>query len=144
VTGGNLRQHDPGAIGIPDPHPGQPPGLGRGPAQHPNAGRGQPLVPGVNIPYLQPDHHRTAPYDFPEAGIQVEMRRFRCSTQEWVSAVLAAPLILRGLYEPLPAMVPDSFARRSKYGLNDPRNVFTREHLERVPGSLILVAERVS
>ncbi len=84
------------------------------------------------------------PYDFPEAGIQVEMRRFRRSTQEWVSAVLAAPLILRGLYEPLPAMVPDSFARRSKYGLNDPRNVFTREHLERVPGSLILVAERVS
>lgn len=87
---------------------------------------------------------QTWPYDFPEAEVQVEMRRFRRSTQEWVNALLAAPLALCGLYEPPPAAVPDSFARRSKYGVDDPRNVFTRAHLEKVPGSLILVAERPS
>lgn len=87
---------------------------------------------------------QTWPYDFPEAGIQVEMRRYRRSTQDWVNAVLAAPLALRGLYEPLPTAVADSFGRRSKYGVDDPRNVFTRERLAKVPGSLILIAERIS
>jgi 2-polyprenyl-3-methyl-5-hydroxy-6-metoxy-1,4-benzoquinol methylase len=82
------------------------------------------------------------PYDFPEAGLQVTMRRFRRTTAEWVNAVLAAPFTLRGLYEPLPPEVPDSFGRKSKYGIDDPRNVFSRERLQRVPGTLILVAER--
>jgi hypothetical protein len=52
--------------------------------------------------------------------------------------------VLRGLYEPLPAAVADSFARRSKHGVDDPRNVFNPERLAKVPGSLILIAERVS
>jgi hypothetical protein len=51
--------------------------------------------------------------------------------------------MLRGLYEPLPTAVADSFGRCSKYGVDDSRNAFTREHLEKVPGSLILVAERL-
>ena len=87
---------------------------------------------------------QTWPYDFPEAGVRAEMRRYRRPVQEWVTALLAAPLELRGFYEPLPASVPDSFARRSKYGTDDPRNVFNPERLSKVPGSLILVAERVS
>lgn len=82
------------------------------------------------------------PYDFPEAGLSVQMRRFRRSTQEWVSAVLDSRLVLRTLLEPRPRAVPDTFARFSKYGEDDPRNVFTTAHLEKVPGSLILVAER--
>jgi SAM-dependent methyltransferase len=87
---------------------------------------------------------QTWPYDFPEAGVHVEMRRYRRPVQEWVNAVLAAPLALRALYEPLPAAVADSFARRSKYGVDDPRNVFNPQRLAKVPGTLILVAERVS
>jgi len=31
-----------------------------------------------------------------------------------------------------------------KYGVDDPRNVFNPERLAKVPGTLILVAERVS
>jgi hypothetical protein len=57
--------------------------------------------------------------------------------------VIAAPLALRGLYEPRPTGVADSFGRRSKYGIDDRRNVFSPERLAKVPGSLILVAERV-
>jgi SAM-dependent methyltransferase len=82
-------------------------------------------------------------YDFPEAGVQVEMRRYRRPAQDWVNAVIAAPLALRGLYEPRPTGVADSFGRRSKYGIDDRRNVFSPERLAKVPGSLILVAERV-
>jgi len=82
------------------------------------------------------------PYDFPEAGLQVTMRRFRRTTAEWVDAVLAAQFTLRRLCEPLPPEVPDSFGRKSKYGTDDSRNVFNRDKLQRVPGTLILVAER--
>lgn len=85
---------------------------------------------------------QTWPFDFPEADLKVQMRRFRRSTQEWVNALLAVPLALRGLYEPLPTETPDAFGRRSKYGLDDSRNVFSPEHLRSVPGSLLLLAER--
>jgi SAM-dependent methyltransferase len=83
------------------------------------------------------------PYDFPEVGITVEMRRYRRPVQDWVNALLCAPLALRGLYEPRPASVADSFGRQSKYGVDDPRNVFHPARLAKVPGSLILVAERL-
>jgi SAM-dependent methyltransferase len=83
------------------------------------------------------------PYDFPEAGLEVVMRRYRRPMQDWVNALVAGPLVLRGLYEPRPSSVLDSFAKRSKYGTNDSRNVFSPERLSRVPGSLILVADRL-
>lgn len=86
---------------------------------------------------------QTWPYDFPEAGLQVTMRRFRRTTQDWIAALLRAPFLLRGLYEPASPAVPDSFGRKSKYGVDDPRNVFSQNRLDKVPGSLILVAERV-
>ncbi len=96
--------------------------------------------------FLVPDYFATGwhtwPFDFPEVGLQVEMRRFRRTVQEWVMALLAAPLELLGLYEPLPVDPPDAFGRRSKYGVDDPRNVFTPARLKRVPGSLVLVARR--
>ena len=58
MTGGNLDQDDPGAVGILDPHLDQAPGL-RGRLPHDrDAGRGQPGVLGVNIADLDPDHHR--------------------------------------------------------------------------------------
>lgn len=84
------------------------------------------------------------PYDFPEAGITVDMRRYLRPLQDWVNALLNAPLALRGLYEPQPATVADSFGRQSKYGVDDPRNVFHPDRLTKVPGSLILLAERLS
>jgi hypothetical protein len=58
VIGGTLDEHDPEAVRVLDPHFGQPPGLHRGLAADRNPGRGQPLMLGVNIPYLEPDHHR--------------------------------------------------------------------------------------
>lgn len=84
------------------------------------------------------------PYDFPEAGLRVTMRRFRRTTADWVNAVLAASFMLRRLCEPLPPEVPDSFGRKSKYGTDDPRNVFSRDKLQQVPGTLILLAERAT
>ena len=87
---------------------------------------------------------QTWPYDFPEADLRVTMRRFQRTTEEWINALLSASFVLRGLYEPLPPVVPDSFGRKSKYGTDDPRNIFAKARLEKVPGSLILVAERAS
>lgn len=82
------------------------------------------------------------PYDFPEAGLTVEMRRFRRPMEEWVGAILCAPLVLQRFHEPRPPPTADSFGRYSKYGTDDPRNVFSREHLERVPGTLVIVAQK--
>jgi Domain of unknown function (DUF1707) len=59
VIGGNLDQDDPDAIGILDPHFGQAPGLGGRLPDDRDSGRGQPGVLGADIPYLDPDHHRT-------------------------------------------------------------------------------------
>jgi len=84
------------------------------------------------------------PYDFPEAGLRVQLHRYRRTVGDWVAAVLAAPLVLRRLLEPLPPERADDFGLRSKYGAGDPRNVFTRQRLEKVPGSLVIVAERTS
>jgi len=58
VIGGNLDQNDPDAIGVLDPHFGQAPGLRRGSPDDGDSGRGQPGVLGVDIPDLDPDHHR--------------------------------------------------------------------------------------
>ena len=56
VTGGNLGQGDPEAVGVLDPHLDQVPGLRhRSPR---NRDCGEPGVLGVNIADLDPDHHR--------------------------------------------------------------------------------------
>ena len=81
-------------------------------------------------------------YDFPEQDLQVEMRRYRRPVGEWVGAFVSAGLRITHLLEPRPPATDDSFGRHSKYGTGDPRNVFSRARLERVPGSLVLVGER--
>jgi hypothetical protein len=58
VTGGNLDQDDPDAVGILDPHLGQAPGLRDRLPHDRDSGRGQPGVLGVNIADLDPDDHR--------------------------------------------------------------------------------------
>jgi len=58
VTGRNLDQDDPDAVGVLDPHLGQAPGLRSRLPHNRDSGRGQPGVLGVNIPDLDPDHHR--------------------------------------------------------------------------------------
>ena len=58
MIGGNLDQDDLDAIGVVDPNFGQAPGLGCGPPDDGDSGRGQPGVLGVDVPYLDPDHHR--------------------------------------------------------------------------------------
>jgi hypothetical protein len=58
VTGGNLDQDNPGAVGILDPHLDQSPGLRHGLPDDRDPGRGQPGMLPVDIPYLDPDHHR--------------------------------------------------------------------------------------
>ena len=58
MTGGNLDQDDPDSIGVLDPHLDQAPGLDCGFPDDRDSGCGQPGVLGVDIPYLDPDHHR--------------------------------------------------------------------------------------
>jgi hypothetical protein len=58
MTGRNLDEDDQDAVGVLDPHLGQAPGLRCRFPHNRNSGRGQPGVLGMNIPYLDPDHHR--------------------------------------------------------------------------------------
>ena len=58
MIGRNLDEDDPDAVGVLDPHLGQAPGLRCWLPHNRNSGRGQPGVLGVNIPHLDPDHHR--------------------------------------------------------------------------------------
>jgi hypothetical protein len=58
VTGRNLGQDDPDAVGVLDLHLGQAPGLRYWLPHNRDSGRGQPGVLGVNIADLDPDHHR--------------------------------------------------------------------------------------
>lgn len=81
-------------------------------------------------------------YDFPEKDLRVEMRRYRRPTSTWVDAFVSAGLRIANLFEPRPPVRDDTFGQRSKHGTADPRNVFSRARLDRVPGSLVLVGER--
>jgi hypothetical protein len=58
VTGGNLDQDDPDAVGVLDPDLDQAPGLGYRLPYDRDSGGGQPGVLGVNVAHLDPDHHR--------------------------------------------------------------------------------------
>ena len=58
MTGGNLDQDDPDAVGILELHLGQAPGLGGWLSHDRDSGGGQPGVLGVNVADLDPDHHR--------------------------------------------------------------------------------------
>jgi hypothetical protein len=60
VTGRDLDQDDPDAVGVLDLHLGQAPGLHCWLPHDWDSGRGQPGVLSVNIPDLDPDHHRAA------------------------------------------------------------------------------------
>jgi SAM-dependent methyltransferase len=83
------------------------------------------------------------PFDFPERGITAELQRFHRTVGDWVAALLATGLTLTALLEPEPEAGPDAaFGSRSKHGSDSPRNVFHPDRLRRVPGTLILVADR--
>ena len=58
MTGGNLDQDDPDAVGVLDPHLNQSPGLGHGFPDDRCSGRSQPGMLLADIPDLNPDHHR--------------------------------------------------------------------------------------
>ena len=58
MTGGNLDQDDPDAVGVLDPHLDQSPGLGQGFPGDRYSCRGQPGMLLAYIPYLDPDQHR--------------------------------------------------------------------------------------
>jgi hypothetical protein len=58
VTGGNLGQGDPEAVGVLDLHLDQVPGLRQWFPRNRDSGRGEPGVLGVNIADLDPDQHR--------------------------------------------------------------------------------------
>ena len=58
MTGGNLDQDDPYAVGVLDPHLDQAPGLHCWLPDNRDPGCGQPGVLGADIPHLEPDHHR--------------------------------------------------------------------------------------
>ena len=81
MIGGYFDENDPDAIGVLDPHLGQSPGLCGRFTQDVNASRSEPVVLGVNVPYLEPDHHRAprsarrVPGDFQEAWAEEEHHR---------------------------------------------------------------------
>lgn len=58
MIGRNLDEHDADAVRVLDPHFGQPPGFRCGLAEDTDSGRSQPVALGVNVPHLDPDHHR--------------------------------------------------------------------------------------
>ena len=58
VTRRKLDQDDPDAVRVLDPHLGQAPRLRSWLPHNRDAGRGQPGVLGMDIPDLDPDHHR--------------------------------------------------------------------------------------
>ena len=58
MTGGNLDQDNPYAVGVLDPHLDQAPGLHRWLSDNRDPGCGQPGVLGADITDLNPDHHR--------------------------------------------------------------------------------------
>ena len=58
MIGRNLDQDDPDAVGVLDPHLDQAQGLRDWLPHDRNSGCGQPGVLSVNVPYLDPDHHR--------------------------------------------------------------------------------------
>lgn len=78
VIGGDLDQHDPDAVGIFDPHLGQSPRLGGRLAQNANTCCRQSLMFSLDIPHLEPDHHRLpggarrVPGNFQQPGAEEE------------------------------------------------------------------------
>jgi hypothetical protein len=58
VIGRNLDQDDPDAVGVLDPHLGQTPGLRSRLPDNRDSSRSQPGMLGVDIPDLDPNHHR--------------------------------------------------------------------------------------
>ena len=58
VIGGNFDQDNGDAVRVLDPHLSQSPRLVYRLTQDPNAGRCQPHMLGIDIPYLEPHHHR--------------------------------------------------------------------------------------
>jgi hypothetical protein len=71
-----LDHDDLDAVGVLDLHFGQAPGLGGGFPDDVDCGRGQPGVLGVDIAYLDPDHHRVpggrVPGDLEQARAEEE------------------------------------------------------------------------
>ena len=76
MIGGHLDQNDADAVRVLDPQLGQSPWLGHGLAQNPDTRPGQPLVLGVHVPHLEPDHHRVP------GGIRGRTRHFQQSLAE--------------------------------------------------------------
>jgi hypothetical protein len=58
VIGRNFHENDPDAVRVLEPHLDQSPGLDRGGSQNVNASPSQPLMLSMNVPHLEPDHHR--------------------------------------------------------------------------------------
>jgi hypothetical protein len=58
MAGGNLDEDNLYPVGVLDPHLDQSPGLGLGFLEYTDPGGGQPLMLGVDIADLDPDHQR--------------------------------------------------------------------------------------
>jgi hypothetical protein len=104
VIGGNLDQDDLDAIGVLDPHLGQTPRLRSGLPDDRDSGRGQPSVLGVNIPDLEPDHHRAAGGAGPVPG----------DLEQSLAEEEHHPGILRGAELPVDSQAPRCLEQRVK------------------------------
>lgn len=83
-------------------------------------------------------------YVFPEANTKGTMIGSFKTLAEYTNAILMSGLNLKKILEPKPIKEDkySNFGKKSKYGTNVKQDPFSFEHLSRVPGTIIFVANK--
>ena len=85
---------------------------------------------------------KTWDYSFPEANISVKMVGCHKTISQYLNAVIEAGFTLNAVIEPKPLSkdANSNFGVMSRYGKNSKLDPYSYDHLERVPGTLIIRA----
>ncbi len=83
-------------------------------------------------------------YAFPETNSKGTMIGSFKTSSEYINAILLSGLNLEKIIEPKPIKEDkySNFGRKSQYGVNAKQDPFSYEHLSRVPGTIIFVANK--
>jgi len=103
MIGGNLDEDDADAVGVLDPHFGQSPGFRCGRSEDTSSCRSQPVALGVNIAYLEPDHHR-APGRAGRVAGDLEQPRAEEEHQPWIRGRAELPVDRQAQYVAIETM----------------------------------------
>ena len=84
-------------------------------------------------------------YGFPETGVSAKMRGSFKTVSDIVNGVIQAGFRLEKILEPEPVKQDDNtqFGVNSRYGLKSKEDPYSVDHLSRIPGTLIIKAEKV-